>query len=55
MIIIVYWITEAIPIPVTSLLPIVLFPLVGVVKASEVAPNYFRVSFSIKSKKIYNK
>ena len=29
--------------PVTSLLPLVLFPLSGVLKASEVASNYFKV------------
>lgn len=43
LILLVYWISEAIPVPVTSLLPLVLFPLVGVLKASEVAPNYFKV------------
>jgi sodium-dependent dicarboxylate transporter 2/3/5 len=39
----VYWISEAIPVGVTSLLPLVLFPLSGVLKASEVASNYFKV------------
>jgi sodium-dependent dicarboxylate transporter 2/3/5 len=42
-ILLVYWISEAIPVAVTSLLPLVLFPLVGVLKASEVAANYFKV------------
>jgi sodium-dependent dicarboxylate transporter 2/3/5 len=45
LILIIYWSTEAIPIPVTSLLPLILFPMVGVLTASEVAPNYFRASF----------
>ena len=36
----VWWITEAIPIPATSLLPLVLFPLLGVLKAKEVALPY---------------
>lgn len=36
----VWWITEAIPIPVTSLLPIVLFPSLGLMNGSEVTPNY---------------
>jgi solute carrier family 13 (sodium-dependent dicarboxylate transporter), member 2/3/5 len=45
LILVIYWITEAIPIPITSLLPLILFPLVDVLTASEVAPNYFRVRF----------
>ncbi|MCR6110989.1 SLC13/DASS family transporter [Bacillus sp. A301a_S52] len=35
-----WWITEAIPIPVTSLLPIILFPLVTTIEVGEVTPNY---------------
>ncbi|MCR6096174.1 SLC13/DASS family transporter [Salipaludibacillus agaradhaerens] len=35
-----WWITEAIPIPVTSLLPIILFPLVTTIGVDEVTPNY---------------
>ncbi len=35
-----WWITEAIPIPVTSLLPIILFPLVTQLETGEVTPNY---------------
>lgn len=35
-----WWITEAIPIPVTSLMPILLFPMLGVTKASEVTTPY---------------
>lgn len=35
-----WWITEAIPIPVTSLLPILLFPLLNVMKTGEVTANY---------------
>ena len=35
------WATEALPIAVTSLLPIVLFPLLGVVPADRVSRNYF--------------
>jgi solute carrier family 13 (sodium-dependent dicarboxylate transporter), member 2/3/5 len=35
-----WWITEAMPIPVTSLLPLVLFPVLGVAKMSEVAAPY---------------
>ncbi len=35
-----WWITEAIPIPVTSLLPLVLFPVLGIMDAKKVAPIY---------------
>ena len=35
-----WWITEAIPIPITAMLPLVLFPVLGVAKMSEVAQPY---------------
>ena len=35
-----WWITEAIPIPITSLLPILIFPLSGVMGTGEVAASY---------------
>ena len=35
-----YWITEAIPIPATALMPIVLFPLLGVMPTSQVTLAY---------------
>ncbi len=35
-----WWSTEALPIPVTSLLPLALFPLLGVLSAKEVAEAY---------------
>jgi solute carrier family 13 (sodium-dependent dicarboxylate transporter), member 2/3/5 len=37
----VWWITEAIPISATALLPMVLFPLLGILKAGTTAPIYF--------------
>ena len=37
----VWWITEAIPIPATALLPVALFPLLGIMKGKAVAPIYF--------------
>ena len=40
----VWWITEALPIPATSLLPLVLFPFLGVMKGKEVAANYMNSS-----------
>ena len=36
----VWWISEAIPIPATSLLPVVLFPLTGALPVSETTPSY---------------
>jgi sodium-dependent dicarboxylate transporter 2/3/5 len=35
-----WWFTEAVPIPVTSLLPVVLFPLLGLSTAQEVSRQY---------------
>ena len=35
-----WWITEAIPIPATALLPIVLFPFMGIMRGRLVAPEY---------------
>jgi sodium-dependent dicarboxylate transporter 2/3/5 len=37
------WLTEAIPIPVTALIPVFLFPLLGVAKASEISGVYIKV------------
>jgi sodium-dependent dicarboxylate transporter 2/3/5 len=37
-----WWVTEAVPIPVTSLLPLVLMPLFGIETMKVVAPNYGR-------------
>ena len=45
LLLVIYWITEAIPQLVTSLLPLILFPIAGVLKANQVAPNYFRASY----------
>ena len=36
----IWWVTEAVPLAVTSLLPLVLFPLAGVEGVRLVAPNY---------------
>jgi solute carrier family 13 (sodium-dependent dicarboxylate transporter), member 2/3/5 len=35
-----WWITEAIPIPATALIPLGLFPMLGVMDATEVGPEY---------------
>lgn len=37
----VWWVTEAVPLAVTALLPVVLFPLLGVMDGKEVSPLYF--------------
>jgi len=36
----VWWITEAIPIPATALLPVALFPVLGLMSGKEVCPHY---------------
>jgi len=36
----VWWVTEAIPIPVTALLPLVLMPVLGIEPIKQVAPHY---------------
>lgn len=36
----IFWVTEAIPLAITSLLPFLLFPLLGIMSAKEVAPYY---------------
>ena len=37
----VWWMTDAIPLAATALLPVVLFPLTGVMSGAKVAPLYF--------------
>lgn len=41
----VFWITEALPIAVTSLLPIILFPMVGLMYAKDVSSTYINVCY----------
>lgn len=36
-----YWITEALPLAVTALLPLALFPVLGILSAEVVSTNYF--------------
>ena len=36
-----WWVTEAVPLAVTALLPVVCFPLLGLMSAKDVAPVYF--------------
>lgn len=35
-----WWITEALPIPATALIPLAFFPILGIMNYKEVAPNY---------------
>ncbi|RMG06425.1 MAG: SLC13/DASS family transporter [Planctomycetota bacterium] len=37
-----WWVTEAVPIPATALLPLVLMPALGIAPVKEVGPNYGR-------------
>jgi len=37
-----WWVTEIVPLSITSLLPMVLYPLLGVVKASTLAGKFFK-------------
>lgn len=37
----VFWIFEVLPVPMTSILPIILFPILGVNTSKEVAGNYY--------------
>ena len=37
----VYWLFELLPLPVTALLPIVLFPMLGILSTKEVSLSYF--------------
>lgn len=37
----IYWITEVVPLAVTSMLPLVLFPFLNVLDADEVGAAYF--------------
>jgi sodium-dependent dicarboxylate transporter 2/3/5 len=37
----IFWITEALPLAATAMLPILLFPIFGIMKGKDVAPLYF--------------
>ncbi|XP_025091970.1 solute carrier family 13 member 5-like isoform X1 [Pomacea canaliculata] len=38
----IFWVTELLPLPVTSLFPLFLFPMLGVMKASDVCSSYVK-------------
>lgn len=37
-----YWVTECIPLPATSMLPIILFPLLGILDTETTCMTYFK-------------
>uniref|UniRef100_A0A915J0D4 Uncharacterized protein n=1 Tax=Romanomermis culicivorax TaxID=13658 RepID=A0A915J0D4_ROMCU len=40
----VYWVFEVVPLPVTALLPLILYPILGVSRAVDVAQSYMTYS-----------
>ena len=40
----IYWMTECLPLAITSLLPIALFPLLNIMSTSDVCSQYFKSS-----------
>jgi sodium-dependent dicarboxylate transporter 2/3/5 len=40
------WISEALPIAVTALFPIIFYPLLGILPSEKVCPLYFKVIIS---------
>ena len=43
----VYWVTEAVPIAATAFMPVILFPLLGVMTAGDVTRAYISVSAAL--------
>lgn len=50
----VYWMTEALPLGVTALLPIVALPVLGITGAKQAASNYIKVNRHTSQLKIVN-
>lgn len=42
-----YWCTECMPLAVTALLPVVLFPMMGIMKADEVKSTFQNIAMSL--------
>ena len=38
-----FWMTEVVPVAVTALLPVVIFPWLGIMDAKDVCRNYLKV------------
>ncbi|XP_050107316.1 tonoplast dicarboxylate transporter-like isoform X2 [Malus sylvestris] len=47
------WLTEAVPMPVTSMSPLFLFPLFGIASADDVAHSYMNDVIALGSWKLY--
>jgi hypothetical protein len=43
-IMVLYWMTDCLPVPITALMPVVLYPLFGIVSSKCVSQIYFQVS-----------
>lgn len=43
-----YWCTECIPLAVTALLPVILFPMMGILESTEVPSLFFCIDFNRK-------
>lgn len=43
----IYWMTEALPLPITSLIPVVAFPLFGILDTGTVCMAYMKVIYAI--------
>ena len=43
----IYWITEALPLSATALLPLVIFPMLGLISVEEVCSSFIRVSWKL--------
>jgi di/tricarboxylate transporter len=43
----IYWMTEALPLPITSLIPVVAFPLFGILDTGKVCMAYMKVHYGI--------
>jgi solute carrier family 13 (sodium-dependent dicarboxylate transporter), member 2/3/5 len=49
-----YWVFELIPLGVTSIVPVILFPLLGILDTSTVSSNYWSVSVRLSVKQFYS-
>src|SRR3954451_361249 len=43
----IYWMTEALPLAITAFLPLILFPLFGIMSANKVSTEYLKVKLQL--------